>query len=125
MAKQASNTKTLKVKAPVTKTAQDDDEDAEQVQVSARPAASDDDDDDDDSETETARAHQAEVVNVEAEEDDNVKFSCHTTVDPSPTVGNYRFADNGVAVLERMKNYTMPRRVAEHLVDKKVGVIVE
>lgn len=54
-----------------------------------------------------------------------VEFTCYETVDPAPTIGDFSFnRDLSVVVLEAKKTYTIPRRVAEVLVDKKKGVIL-
>lgn len=66
----------------------------------------------------------SEAPKLSEEADDMVTFVCLEEVDPAPVVGQYRFRDHGVSKLEKMKNYTVPRSVAEHLVDRKKGSIV-
>jgi hypothetical protein len=54
-----------------------------------------------------------------------VEFVCQEVVDPSPTIGSFSFSrDLSVIILEKSKTYTVPRFVAEVLVDKKKGIMI-
>jgi hypothetical protein len=54
-----------------------------------------------------------------------VRFNCFVDVDPAPVVGHFSFAhDTNVMKLESRQVYSCPLSVAEHLVDKKIGVIL-
>lgn len=71
----------------------------------------------------------AAMPELSVQESEHVTFAVYTEQDPAPTIGHpahggYSFIENGIPKLEARKSYTMPRRVAEHLADKKVGTIV-
>ena len=56
---------------------------------------------------------------------DSVNFNFLVDIDPSPVVGRFRFVDElGVTTIKAGQVFAVPRHVAMHLKDKKVGVIV-
>jgi hypothetical protein len=111
----------------------DEDDDEETLKVTKAKAAKvevadTDDDADDEGAQDAANVKEAPAAasRANANEEDLVTIAMFVTVDPAPTIGapshgGYSFVENGIMKLSARENYTVPRRVAEHLVDKQLA----
>lgn len=71
-------------------------------------------------------AVEAASPEVAQPEENLVRIAMFVEVDPAPTIGHplhggYSFAQNGILKLEARKSYTVPRNVADVLIDKKLA----
>lgn len=105
---------TLKViKTPKVKIAEDDDK------------GSDDEKGSDEESPQVTEAPAPVVAKIKPNAD-LVSIAMYVDCDPAPTIGHpayggYSFVENGVIILKARESYIVPRRVAEHLVDKKMA----
>lgn len=132
-------------KAAKTQTARvqidEDDDDEAEAQLTPKVAPADNEDEGDAGGAEETSAPPApklaEVIEATSasapaprvREAGMVTIACYVDVDPAPVVGHpsqggYSFIDHGIMKLEARHNYTVPLRVAQHLVDKKIASIV-
>ena len=95
-------------------------EEPESVQVQEAPEASDEETE------EVAPEPRSRKAPPKAEERKAgwVEFTCYEEIDPAPIIGRFNFVmELGISKLENKGVYIIPRDAADHLVDKKKGII--
>jgi hypothetical protein len=118
---------------------------SEKANKTAREASVkiDDEDEDDEDTLKVTKASKVEIADDDSEDEkkspapvpsvaqikpnaDLVSVAMYVDCDPAPTIGHpahggYSFVEHGITKLNARESYIVPRRVAEHLVDKKLA----
>lgn len=99
----------------------EDDDEEETLKVTKTPKVAIADDDSD-----ASAPVEAPVVAKIKPNADLVSIAMYVDCDPAPTIGHpahggYSFVEHGITTLKARESYIVPRRVAEHLVDKKMA----